>query len=191
MTHSYSRRTRSKTYDERTSLVAIILIVGTIYAHIIGLSKAIFPTIWIIGFIGLLLAIRFSIKTLKRILKRRKMHNPTMQLIDRMTGLEFERCIAGLLKHQGYTNVRLTEKYDYGVDIIAEKDDIRWGIQIKRYSGQVKADSVRQVVTALKKYHCDRSIVITNSKFSKVAKDLASCNDCTLVDRNILLKWIH
>jgi restriction system protein len=118
------------------------------------------------------------------------MHNPSIKLIDKMTGLEFERCVAGLLKNQEYTNIRLTEKYDYGVDIIAIKDGITWGIQVKRYSGLVKADAVRQVVTALKKYKCDRPMVITNSIYSNVAKDLAECNDCVLVDRVILDKWL-
>jgi restriction system protein len=113
-----------------------------------------------------------------------------MKLIDKMTGLEFEHCVAGLLKNQGYTNVRLTEKYDYGVDIIATKNDATWGIQVKRYSGLVKANAVRQVVTALKKYKCDRPMVITNSIYSNVAKDLAECNNCVLVDRVILDKWL-
>jgi restriction system protein len=190
MTHSYSRRTRSKSYDERTSLVALILIAGTIYAHRMGLTKAILPTLWIIGLIGLLFTIRFSFKTSKRISIHRGMHNPSMKLMDNMTGLEFERFIAGLLKHQGYTNVRLTEKYDYGVDIISEKDGIRWGIQVKRYSSLVKADAVRQVVTALKKYNCERSMVITTIIYSNVAKDLAKCNNCVLIDRNILSRWV-
>ena len=191
MTHSYSRRTRSKSYDERTSLIAIVLIAGTIYAHRIGLSRAVFPSLWIIGLIGLLFTIRLLYKTSKRIINRRNIHNPSMKLIDKMTGLVFERYIAGLLKNQGYTNVRLTEKYDLGVDIIAEKDGTRWGIQVKRYSGLVKADAVRQVVTALKKYDCDRSMVITNSTYSMVAKDLASCNNCVLIDRVTFLQWVH
>ncbi len=191
MTHSYSRRTRSKSYDERTSLVTIILVVGTIYAHRIGLSRAIFPILCVIGIIGLLSAIKFSYKTSKRILIRGVMHNPSIKLIDKMTGLEFEHWVAGLLKNQGYTGVRLTEKYDYGVDIIADKDGIRWGIQVKRYSGLVKADAVRQVVTALKKYDCDKAMVITNSTYSMVAKDLASSNNCVLIDRVMLLQWVH
>ena len=191
MTHSYSRRTRSKSYDERTSLVALILIAGAIYAHRMGLTKAILPTLWIIGLIGLLFVIKYTYKSSKRILNRRNIHNPSMKLIDKMTGLEFEHCVTGLLKNQGYTNVRLTEKYDYGVDIIAIKDGITWGVQVKRYSGLVKADAVRQVVTALKKYDCDRAVVITNSTYSMIAKDLASCNNCVLIDRGILLQWVH
>ena len=105
-----------------------------------------------------------------------------------MTGLEFERYVARLLKTRGYSHIKLTEEYDYGIDIIAEKDGIRWGIQVKRCSGLVKANAVRQVVTALKKYNCDIAMVISNSTYSKVAKELAKSNQCVLVDRNGLLK---
>ncbi|RTK95332.1 restriction endonuclease [Candidatus Saccharibacteria bacterium] len=103
--------------------------------------------------------------------------------IDTMTGLEFEHFIAGLLRQNRFRNVRLTERYDYGVDIIGEKDGVRWGIQVKRHSGLVKASAVRQVVTGLKVYGCDRAMVITNSNFSTVAWRLARANDCVLIDR--------
>lgn len=68
------------------------------------------------------------------------------QDVDTMDGTMFEYYVAQLLIDRGYTNVSLTERYDYGVDIIAEKDGIRWGVQTKRYSGLVKAAAVRQVV---------------------------------------------
>ena len=110
--------------------------------------------------------------------------------VDSMDGLAFERYIAALLKRQGYTNVKLTERYDLGVDIIADKNGVRWGIQVKRYSGLVKALAVRQVVTGLRKYGCDRAMVITNSSFSRVATELAESNDCILVTRKELARWI-
>ncbi len=46
----------------------------------------------------------------------------SMEDIDRMSGIEFEHFVVDLLKKQGYTKVRLTEKYDLGIDIIAIKD---------------------------------------------------------------------
>lgn len=110
--------------------------------------------------------------------------------IDTMDGLEFEYYVADLLYRQGYRNVLLTEQFDYGVDIVAEKDGIRWGIQAKRYSGLVKAAAVRQVVTGLRLYGCDRGMVITNSTFSRVARQLAEGNDCVLIDRYDLHEMI-
>lgn len=103
--------------------------------------------------------------------------------IDAMDGLEFEYYVVKLLQRNGFNNVSLTEKYDFGVDIIAEKDGIRWGIQAKRYSGPVGADAVRQVVTGLRLYACDKAMVVTNSTFSTFAKKLAFGNDCVLIDR--------
>ncbi|MDP3443013.1 MAG: restriction endonuclease [Ignavibacteria bacterium] len=108
--------------------------------------------------------------------------------IDRMDGLDFEKYILNILNKQGYSNVKLTERFDYGVDIIAHKDGIKWGIQAKKYSGLVKADAVRQVVTGLAIYNCDQAMVITNSVFSNFAVRLAQSNQCVLIDRNQLAK---
>lgn len=114
---------------------------------------------------------------------RRIITNHRLSDVDTMDGLVFEKYVANLLKQQGYSNISLTEQYDYGVDIIAIKDGICWGIQVKRYSGLVKAEAVRQVVTGLRVYGCDRAMVITNSAFSRVAVQIADSNDCVLVDR--------
>lgn len=109
---------------------------------------------------------------------------------DYMDGLAFEKYVAELLKSQGYTKVTLIERYDYGVDIMAMKDGIRWGVQVKRYSNMVKAEAVRQVVTALNKYNCQRAMVVTNSTFSRPAKVLADTNNCVLIGKDELAEWI-
>lgn len=121
---------------------------------------------------------------------QRKLRALDIAAIDTMDPLEFEVYIAKLLKHRGFTAIKLTERYDYGVDIVAEKGGTRWGVQVKRYSGLVKADAVRQVFTALVRYKCDRSIVVTNSVFSRPARELAADNNCVLIDRDQLSEWI-
>lgn len=124
--------------------------------------------------------------------RREKQKLRVLSIIDAayMDGLAFEKYVAELLKEQGYSNVVLTERYDFGVDIIAVKDGVRWGIQVKRYSSMVKVAAVRQVVTALRTYNCQRAMVVTNSVFSRPATVLARSNDCVLVDRDELAKWI-
>ncbi len=114
-----------------------------------------------------------------------------MSQIDQMSGLEFERYVARLLARSGYLNINLTEKYDFGVDIIAVKDGITWGIQVKRCTGLVRAKAVRQVVTGLKKYRCDQAMVITNGCFSQVARELARVNECQLIDGSVLLRMLR
>lgn len=136
---------------------------------------------YVLAIIILMLAIQLVMKLAQRV--RTTALNLHMQDVDMMDGITFEYYVAQLLIDLGYANVSLTEKYDYGVDIIAEKDGIRWGIQTKRHSGLVKAAAVRQVVTGLRLYDCDRAMVIANSSFSNVARRLADGNDCVLVDR--------
>ena len=169
----------------------LILLAGTLWAH-----RALMLRLERMGFIVAFSVITvfvavLIVRLLKKIGSWRVNHSPDMAAIDVMDGLVFEKYLAKLLKTQGYRNVQLTEEYDYGIDIIAEKDGIRWGIQVKRYSGLVKAAAVRQAVTALRIYNCDRALVVTNSSFSRVAQELADSNNCILVDRNKLLRWIE
>ena len=110
--------------------------------------------------------------------------------VDQMDGFVFEKYVAELLKHQGFQHIQLTEKYDLGIDAIAERDGERWGIQIKRNRDKTKALSVRQAVTALNHYRCTRAMVVSNNYFTGSAKQLATSNRCVLIDRDILSEWI-
>jgi len=122
--------------------------------------------------------------------KGRSLRNADMAQVDAMSGLEFEHYIAALLKNRGFTNVKLTERYDWGVDIIAHKDGVCWGIQTKRSSRLVKVAAVRQAVAGLNKYSCERGMVVTNGTFSRPAIEIARVNKCVLIDRDMLAKEI-
>jgi restriction system protein len=160
--------------SRRIPVIPAILVISAIYTY---WDYAKYVLVAIILFFVLKVAIRLTRKI------RSIVRNLRLRDVDAMDGIAFECYVAELLAECGYSNVSLTEQYDYGVDIIAEKDGVRWGIQTKRYSGLVKAAAVRQVVTGLRLYNCDRAMVITNSTFSAVAKRLADSNECLLVDR--------
>lgn len=177
--------------DSDASFILLILLAGTVWTHKAFMLQvqniALLVALALAGLISLI----WLVKLTKRVKRWRLRRHPAMTAIDQMAGLEFERCVATLLRQQGYTDIHITEKYDLGVDITAEKNGLRWGIQVKRYSGLVKADAVRQVVTALRRYECDRAMVITNSMFSRVARELADSNSCLLIDRNKLHQWVE
>lgn len=143
-------------------------------------------------YLVVLIAVFYAIRMFVRMYRfiRRITTNYRLSDVDTMDGLDFEKYVVSILKKQGYSNIRLTEQFDYGVDIIATKNGIRWGIQVKRYSGLVKAEAVRQVVTGLRVYDCDRAMVITNSTYSRVAVQLAHKNGCELIDRNRLTEMM-
>lgn len=172
----YRRRRASS--DGIIGLVVIAALITYSYGEEVSriLSIAILVGVTILSIIA-------AIKLWQWWSKRQFRFQPDPDLdLNTLTGLEFEKYVASLLKERGYMSVKLTEYYDLGVDIIARKDDITWGIQVKRCSGLVKAGAVRQVVTALKRYKCDRAMVITNGTYSRPAIELAESNDCVLVN---------
>ncbi len=177
----YSRKS-SKIVDD-VGLVIIIMSAVNFWHYMAIFSHWFYYPLLVAVVIGVLEAMYRCCRSMKTSFKRRSMAG-----VDGMTGLDFEHHVARLLEQKGFSKVRLTEKYDLGVDIIAYKDGIRWGIQIKRYSGLVKAEAVRQVVTALNHYGCDRAMVITNSSYSHTAEQLAKTNNCLLIDRKLLMK---
>jgi restriction system protein len=187
--HLHRKSYNAGTVGNSTSFVFTVLLISNVWTHkVLTLKTKHILAYSLLTFLGLI-SLLIIYKTLKKVKIWRRNHNPSMAAIDRMTGLEFEHYVAKLLRTKGYSHIRLTEEYDYGIDIIAIKDGITWGIQVKRHSNLVKADAVRQAVTALKKYHCDRAMVISNSTYSQVARELARSNKCVLIDRSMLLRW--
>jgi restriction system protein len=176
---------------DHIAFILLVLLAALVYSdhanHFVS-NNLIFYAV-LIGIV--ILALFVSLKIITRMRVRRDLISSNHLSIDTMHGIEFERYIARLLPRLGYRHIRLTERYDLGLDIVAEKGNIRWGIQVKRQSYPVKIEAVRQAVAALNHYKCDRSMVITNNNFSPAARQLANSNDCILVDRQQLLSWIN
>ena len=146
--------------------------------------------IWLIVFIIVTLLV-IGVLVFWR-LRRSKERKRALSIIDidSIDPLLFEEYVATLLRDRGFTSVSLTERYDLGVDIVAVKNGIRWGVQVKRHKNTVKAEAVRQVFTALSTYKCSRAMVVTNSIYSRPARILAEANGCVLIDRSQLEDWI-
>lgn len=112
-------------------------------------------------------------------------------VIDNMKGIEFEEFSGELIAHFGYTNVRVTQSSgDYGVDVTAYKDGIKYAIQCKRYSSKVGIKSVQEVIAGKIHYGCERAIVITNSYFTDNAKTLAREAGVDLWDRKTINEFL-
>lgn len=92
--------------------------------------------------------------------------------IDEMDGGTFEHFCADLLRVNGWTDVRVTPASgDHGIDITAEKDDIKWGFQCKRW-GDTKVDAIAigQTYKGKALYECDMVAVITTSTLTAQAE---------------------
>ena len=169
-------------------LTALILAALVIAAWATTLSAQSLTIVAIIGILVILAGMWIII--LKGVRKQQQTKAIQLSGVDVMDGFVFEKYVLELLKDQGFQHARLTEKYDLGVDAIADKDGERWGIQIKRNHHKTKAESVRAAVTALNHYQCTRAMVISNNFFTGSARQLAESNRCVLIDRRQLGSWI-
>jgi len=112
--------------------------------------------------------------------------------LDSMDGHEFENFCADILRKNGYENVQVTRgSGDQGVDIIAYKDDVKYGIQCKCYSSDVGNKAVQEVFSGKTFYSCHVGVVLTNSYFTNAAIQLAKNTGIVLWDRDKLLKMIE
>ncbi|MFR6141852.1 MAG: restriction endonuclease [Finegoldia sp.] len=150
------------------------------------------PITFIIGLIFFLSFVLIVIKTffkrLKRKLKINKYKNYDFSKIDYMDGIEFENLVDAKFQKMGYTTKLTKATKDYGVDLIAIKNKKSIAIQIKRYNRNVGVKAIQEVIAAKAFYKTDTAMVLTNSYFTKPAKNLAKETNVILIDRSKLAK---
>lgn len=111
--------------------------------------------------------------------------------IDKMNGREFELFTGDLLIKLGFTDVGITSlSGDFGADVIAEKDDIKYAIQCKRYSKPVGISAIQEVIASKSLYDCHVACVLTNNNFTPAAEELAKKNFVVLWGRKKLQEFI-
>ena len=98
-------------------------------------------------------------------------------------GFEFENRCAAFLKTKGYRKITVTPPSgDQGIDIIAYKSGLKYGIQCKYYSAPVGNKAVQEAYSGARFYDCDRAAVMTNHTFTKAARELADKLEVELWD---------
>ena len=99
-----------------------------------------------------------------------------------MRAVEFEAFLERVFTELGYTVETTKVTGDQGVDLVVGHRDKRIAIQVKGYENSVSNGAVQEAHTGKSHYRCDASAVITNSRFTRSATELASSVRCQLVD---------
>jgi restriction system protein len=128
---------------------------------------------------------------MRRHLRLKRLKKSGIYEIDRFGGTTFEEYLQVIFREQGY-KVKLTaDSHDFGGDLILKKDGVKIVVQAKRYKNRVGIKAVQEVIGAVKYYDCQSAMVVTNSFFTKPAKELANKNDVLLWDRTTLIKILN
>ena len=143
-----------------------------------GMMNDIYLIIILIGILILCLAGLWVLKYAKR--KR-----PSD--IDLMEGHDFEYFCADLLRKKGFQEVEVTKgSGDYGIDILAQKDGVTYGIQCKCYATPVGVKAVQEAYAGKDYYDCMVGVVLTNQYFTTPAVEVAKKLKIMLWDRGYL-----
>ena len=100
-------------------------------------------------------------------------------------GVDYENFVARVLL-KNHPNIKIDKTPatgDQGADLLLTfPDGKRTAVQCKWYSSSVGNFSVQEVVAALRYYYADGGMVVTNSTFTKKARQLAEANNIQLYE---------
>jgi len=180
----------------------IVTLLTSILYIPIGYMLYILPdksTFWIVT--GLLIANAISCIAYSIVKKRKHPNINTnkellalksgIRKVDAMNPYNYEEYVGQLFKADGF-KVEVTKKSgDSGADVIAEKGTRRICVQVKHYTVKVPFKAVQEVVPAMLLYRCNEACIVTNSYFTRQARQNAEKMNVDLIDREKLIGWIN
>ena len=94
----------------------------------------------------------------------RMLRTAGIDIIDRMSGQEFEARLASLFEHLGYDVAHLGGSGDYGADfLIRSADDVVTAVQAKCYSRPVGVKAFQEALAAKDYYDADKHDYVDSS----------------------------
>ena len=137
---------------------------------------------WLV--IGLIVAVLLAIYLDHREKHQSVKSKDVKELPTYSTGHEYEYFVAAYLKRKGYKNITITPKSgDYGADIIcADNSNNTIAVQCKLYNKPVGYKAIEEVVSGMHYYRCNKAMVVTNTTYTKQAKEAAAKIGITLLE---------
>lgn len=87
-----------------------------------------------------------------------------------MNGHDFNEYIVKIFTTMDYSCNNLPKSGDRGADFLAEKDGVRYVVQTKRWKNKVSDSTIQKLVGAKSWYGADKAICVTNSDYTKPAR---------------------
>ena len=160
-------------------LIAILVFSLTLNIIIAGISFFVM--------IGLALIV----KLIFRHIRYKKYINSGLDVVDKMSGTEFEEFLLVHFKQMGYRSRLTPVTADYGADLVLEKDNVKTVVQAKRWGQKVGVEAVQQILGAMGYYKASKAIVITNNYCSENAHILATSNNIEIWNRDVLQEFMN
>lgn len=165
----------------------IALMVGTWVAQ-----SAELPGMWLVGALAAGAALWWARGRLRLSRQRRALELVDMSEVERMSGVEFEEHVAGLMRVHGYTAVTVVGGADDGgADVLGRAPDGRpVVVQCKRWAVPVPPNDVRAFIGVLNSsYQGYEGLFVSSNGFTEAAAREGTAH-MVLVDREGLCRWM-
>ncbi|WP_411839925.1 restriction endonuclease [Paracoccus sp. ME4] len=139
------------------------------------------------GWVSPALALALPLPVILRAAFRRYKARPKSRTVrirnDRIPedGLEFEQWVASRLRSYGWKADVTRGSGDQGIDVIGRVAGRTVGIQCKRYKAAVGNKAVQEAYAGMAYHRTQRAAVVTTSRFTKSAEELAARTGVILV----------
>jgi HJR/Mrr/RecB family endonuclease len=100
---------------------------------------------------------------------------------ESMSPTEFEAFCAEELRRVGWNSRVTRQSRDQGVDVVAEKGNVRVVLQCKLYSRPVGNKAVQEAAAAKAHEQAHHGVVVTNNRYTSDAEQLANTNGILLL----------
>lgn len=97
-------------------------------------------------------------------------------------GIDFEYWVADRLRQQAWMANVTQGSGDQGVDVIAERSDVRVAVQCKLYQGSVGNKAVQEALAGMHFFDLDRAAIVSTGTYTRSAKQLATKNNILLLE---------
>lgn len=143
----------------------------------------VYDTTYMVKDLDLLIEIKYFEKQLKLIdnlIKNDDIKNKPI-FSEIMSPKDFEYFCSEILSQSGWHTTLTQSSGDQGVDIVAEREGIKIILQCKKYASPVGNKAVQEVIAGREYMSADGAVVVTNSTYTKSAKELARVSDVKLL----------
>jgi restriction system protein len=121
--------------------------------------------------------------------------NRTLEKVDKLSGNDFERQVAAMLREGGCTKVeRVGGRGDRGVDVTGVLPDGRSMIvQCKRFATHrsIVSGDMQRLLGSRTDFEADVAIFVTNTRFTTDAEKYAKDKDIIAIGRNLFASWLN
>lgn len=202
--HLSDQEEKGKARTKLTKATIIVVILWTVVCIImapdliaqIGWYKTIWAIIFEVFFMGCITQL-ISGRTRKRHKAEAQKQTTRSQLqpgtyfsskpYDNMDVREFALFCCNVLGKSGFTRVSVIKTSEaQGIDIVAFKNGLKYGIQCKYSSFSIGIGAVEKVIAGKNFFGCQTAAILTNQFFDRSAEELADRNDILLWNRNKL-----